>query len=175
DTKSAPGVALRFGIHRGIEFTHKSFAEFLYVRHLLRQAQMVVATQVSDLPKWLSCWGMLSGEYAMSPDTLSLLRDELHRGVVAKTYADETLPSHVAWRDKLRPMLERALADGIAMQHSHSNVTPRDAARWSVNAEEALFVVVHAHVDLASAAETGKWRISWPDTGGVTQFLRRIV
>ncbi|MEQ9126491.1 MAG: hypothetical protein RIM80_28435, partial [Alphaproteobacteria bacterium] len=93
----------------GVEFTHKSIAEYLYARRLLRTAKAAIVSPPTEANAWLSeTWGGLTGAEPMTFDILDLLRGELKRSMAAGDW-----PAPAAWRGGLRPLLEAAMANGV--------------------------------------------------------------
>ena len=62
------------GDGRGIEFAHKSFAEFLYARHLIRVVRDAVKQPPKDGKTFSTTWGVLTGQQAMTHPIHTLFR-----------------------------------------------------------------------------------------------------
>lgn len=151
----AAAFYLRDGQMNGVEFTHKSFAEYLYARRLGRWVQEA-ATTLTVLPGnqdiaagFFRRWLPLSGAHRLTQEMLDLLPDELQRRAENPETARE-------WQTVLRPLFERALSEGWQAAPAQ-----REAERLSVNAEEALFCAwrwLFASQQQKNELKTVRWR-----------------
>jgi len=134
---------------KSTELTHKSFAEYLYTRRLVRQIKALAAlapagltvTGVDDF-RWrrLAEWVRLTGTHRMTVEILDWLRREL---------VDQAEVKRGKWHRALTPILAKLWRDDWR-DDPHDN-TQRGAERRSVNAEEALFCCWQALWQSASA------------------------
>ena len=120
----------------GVEFTHKSFCDFLYARRLAKalgaMADGLILTTAVE-PEMLSRWEALTAAQRMSPEIRRFLELELEATVDAKTLNQR--------HDVLTPLVERVFRDGWKVA---GETTARRAEQRSSQMEEALFVGWHA-------------------------------
>jgi uncharacterized protein YjbI with pentapeptide repeats len=122
----------------GIEFTHKSFAEYLTARRLVREVESIHDALTTPQSRYtaengLTDWLQLTGPQAITADLLRFLRDEV------ALRPDETI---TAWLPSLVCLFKANLADGMP---AHMKATTfRDAERRARNAEEAVLAVLNA-------------------------------
>ena len=116
----------------GIEFTHKSFGDFLYARRLAKalaaMADELMLTPVVET-EMLNRWEALTSEHRMSREVRRFLKLEIEA-----TVDTETL---VARHDALQPLVERVFRDGWSIA---GEAKARRAEQKSCQMEEALFV-----------------------------------
>ena len=138
----------------GIEFTHKSFGDFLYARRLAkalaRMADELMLTTAVE-PEMLCRWEALTSEHRISPEVRRFLKLEIEA-----TAESETL---VARHDALTPVVERVFRYGWSIAGESST---RRAEQKSSQMEEALFIGWHAM--WRPVDDRQHWRLS-EDTG----------
>jgi hypothetical protein len=125
-------------VRDGAEFTHKSFAEYLYARCLARQVARLVAKPIGrnnqqkadDTHNRLAEFVRIVAGHRMTVDLLNWLKPELR--AAAGT-------DRVHWHESLTPLLEDLARDGWA-EHPAAT-TQRRAEGRTANAEEALFCI----------------------------------
>ncbi|MYI70249.1 MAG: pentapeptide repeat-containing protein, partial [Boseongicola sp. SB0673_bin_14] len=120
----------------GIEFTHKSFGDFLYARRLARALakmadELMLTTAVEQ--EMLCRWEALTSEHRMSPEVRRFLKLEIEATVDAETLS--------ARHDALTPVVERVDRDGWPIA---GEAAGRRAEQKSCQMEEALFVGWHS-------------------------------
>ena len=120
----------------GVEFTHKSFGDYLYARRLAK-ALVAMADGLSQMPavepEMLRRWGALTAEQRMSPDIRGFLELEVEATVDVETLSK--------WHETLAPVVERVFRDGWQVA---GETLMRRAEQRSSQMEEALFVAWHA-------------------------------
>ena len=122
----------------GIEFTHRSFCDYLYSRRLAKALDMMVqGLMVAPAvePEMLRRWGALTESRRMTHEVMRFLALEIKA----------TIPLEVQrkWHSVLASTVERALEDGLDVRGS----TVRRREVHASHVEEALFVA---------------WRCLWP-------------
>ena len=119
----------------GVEFTHKSFGDYLYARRLAR-ALKDMATQLTVAPavetEMLRRWADLTAEQRMSYEVKRFLELELEASVETNTARQ--------WHGVLTPVVKRVFSNGFEVTGS----TQRRAEQRSCQMEEALFIAWHA-------------------------------
>ena len=138
----------------GIEFTHKSFGDFLYARRLAKALAMMadgLALTAAVETEMLRRWEALTAEHRMSPEVRRFLKLELDATVDSKTL--------IARHDVLAPLVEHVFRDGWCIV---GETRARRAERRSSQMEEALFVGWHAM--WRPVGERRHWRLG-EDTG----------
>ena len=133
----------------GIDFTHKSFADYLYARRLAK----ALATMADELnltaavgPEMLGRWEALTSEHRLSSEVRRFLELELDA-----TVDTETLNRR---HDVLTPLVERVFRDGWPIV---AETRPRRAEQRSCQMEEALFIGWHAM--WRAAGDRRYWRL----------------
>ena len=122
----------------GVEFTHKSFGDYLYARRLAK----AIASMAQELSQSLATeegmlkrWDALTSQQRMSNEIRRFLELEIEATVDA-----ETLLKH---HEVLTPVVERVFREGrqagLEMHQSQ-----RRAEQCSCHMEEALFIAWHA-------------------------------
>ena len=159
--RTEPGARRR----DAIEFTHKSFGEYLTARRLVR----AVAEIAQELGKGgrrygeaqaLEEWFDLTHYTAMDLDLLRFVRDEvrLHHEQAAD------------WQGPLCRLLSRSIRDGMPVKLS-DDVTFRWGERRARNAEEALLALLNACARVTGQVSKPAW--SEPtDAGDLIHRLR---
>ncbi len=151
--------------HRNaIEFTHKSFGEYLTARRLVREIAEIdenlrPGRRYSD-DDALKDWFALCKDRPLTFDLLRFLRDE----VAMPEWRDRA----AAWQEMLCRLFSRQLRDGMPASPS-STLTFRQAETQARNAEETLFAALNACARRANAASP----IDWRDEYGAVSFLAR--
>jgi hypothetical protein len=146
-----------------IEFTHKSFGEYLTARRLVRAVAEIHEELSRNSPRYgvshaLTEWFALTHQTRMDMDLLRFLRDE----ILLRSEAEE-------WQSSLCRLLDYDLLHGMPVKLS-DDVTLRVGERQSRNAEEALLAVVNA-----CARATGKLSVpEWPDRVSAGEFMLRL-
>ena len=120
----------------GIEFTHKSFGDFLYARRLAKALatmadELMLTTAVET--DMLCRWEALTSEHRMSPEVRRFLKLEVTATVDAGTV--------IARHEALGPVVERVFRDGWSIA---GEARTRRAEQKSCQMEEALFVGWHS-------------------------------
>ena len=138
----------------GIEFTHKSFGDFLYARRLAK----ALATMAEELmlttavkPEMLFRWEALTSEHRMSPEVRRFLKLEIEATVDTRTL--------IARHEALSPVVERVFRDGWPIA---GEARARRAEQKSSQMEEALFVGWHSM--WRPVGDRQHWRLG-EDTG----------
>lgn len=120
----------------GIEFTHKSFGDYLYARRLAKEvASMAEALKTSPVAEagMLHRWEKLTSEQRMSEEVSRFLELQIEATVDAEDLA--------ARHNVLAPVLERVFQEGIEIA---GEVNQRGREKRCSQMEEALFVAWHA-------------------------------
>ena len=120
----------------GVEFTHKSFGDYLYARRLVKAlAVMVEELRLTTAvePEMLRRWEALTADQRMSHEVRRFLELEVKATVDAKALN--------SWHDILAPVVERVFRDGWRVD---IETRGRHAEQRSSQMEEALFVAWHA-------------------------------
>lgn len=144
------------GRHETVEFTHKSFREFLTARRLLRLIEDTVEKlnlRKPDNEGALRDWLALCGPTAIDYDLLITLR------AAVATKPPKTL---MVWRTKLSELLQITINEG--MPPPAETLWSKEADRRARNAEEALLACLDA-ATLALPAEDPAYRhpLKWGD------------
>ena len=160
----------RFADGAGFEFTHKSFADYLYVRHMVRFLRDLLPDGPENSAARLQDWAKLTANHPMTSPVTNFLRDEIARqgGDIATGNALDLDAAH----QLLNPLLSLALKDGI-----ETGVVPmRAAARASLNAEEALLGLFNACWSNSAAAKHkgAVWTIDWGGDRELSRMLGRL-
>ncbi len=131
--------------HRAVEFTHKSFGQFLTAKRIVREVESLHDlldrrggrnTLLNALGDWLA----LCGPAAMDRDLLDFLRSEM-----AAAVRDEQGKRTVThWRESLARLFEESVRQGMPLPSG--DYQSREAERRVRNAEVALFATLHATV-----------------------------
>ena len=120
----------------GVEFTHKSFGDYLYARRLAKAVasmadQLILAPAVEK--EMLGRWERLTSEQRMSREVLRFLELEIEATVDAETL--------IRRHSVLAPVVERMFREGWRME---TETRPRQVEKQCSQMEEALFVAWHA-------------------------------
>lgn len=174
-------------LRESAEFTHKSFAEYLYARRLARQAGRLAEAPVGrnqreraqDEHDRLAEWVRITADHRMTVDVLEWLRAEL---------VEQAGPNRDAWHAALTPHLVTLTRDG--WRDHPEGTTQREAEARSVNAEEALFCAWQAlwqptemvadpadydsDADMPDEDEGRYWRFPHEGRRGLHRLRRRL-
>ena len=119
----------------GIEFTHKSFGDYLYARRLVKaitdMAEAVIRTPAVER-EMLHQWEMFTADQRFSPEVRRFLELEIDWTIELQT--------RTKLHKALAPTVEKVLRDGWPVT---GNSTPRRAEQRAAQMEEALFVAWH--------------------------------
>lgn len=158
-----------------LEFTHKSFAEYLTANRLVAQLD-VAAQDLADhdatgrarrsagkdemgvLVEWLKIFGPRE----LSLDLLSYLVKE-----VALRGGDGRAQR---WQLALIRLIEQVLREGSPCERLSGAVTYIEACRWARNAEEALLVMLHCCSEVTEEISN----IAWPEPTSFGAWIRRL-
>lgn len=120
----------------GVEFTHKSFGDYLYARRLAKavasMADGLILTPAVE-KEMLTRWEKLTSDRRMSQEIQRFLELEFEATVEAAKL--------VARHDALTPVVERVFREGWQVTPETS---PRRMEQRSSQMEEALFIAWHA-------------------------------
>ena len=120
----------------GIEFTHKSFADYLYARRLAKalaaMADEIILTPTTGT-EMLRRWEKLTADWKMSQDVHRFLELEIKATVNPKLMRER--------HDALTSVIEQVLRDGWQVE---GKTTMRMDEQRSSQMEEALFVAWHS-------------------------------
>ena len=120
----------------GIEFTHKSFADYLYARRLAKalaaMADEIILTPTAGT-EMLRRWEKLTADWKMSQDAHRFLELEIKATVNPKLMRER--------HDALTSVIEQILRDGWQVE---GKTTMRMDEQRSSQMEEALFVAWHS-------------------------------
>jgi uncharacterized protein YjbI with pentapeptide repeats len=149
-----------------IEFTHKSFGEYLTARRIVRtireiHADIAAGHRHYDLNNALEEWFTLTSRSPLDFDLLRFLRDEvaLHAGEAG------------AWQSTLTDLLDLSLWKGMPLSPAGGE-SPRTAAARQRNANEALLAAVNSCARVTRQRTKLEFH-SPTDAGGFIGILRR--
>ncbi|CAO3372019.1 pentapeptide repeat-containing protein [Azospirillum argentinense] len=130
--------------HRAVEFTHKSFGQFLTARRIKREVAAIhdLLSENGNQRNQLAClrnWLALCGPTAMDHDLLDFLRSEMASLASPKK---ETAQEVIRWGKTLRRLFNTSLQLGPPLPTGH--VRAREAERQVRNAEVTLLATLHA-------------------------------
>ncbi|TWA69007.1 pentapeptide repeat protein [Azospirillum brasilense] len=137
--------------HRAVEFTHKSFGQFLTARRIVREVGTIHRKlepdgDQRDVLDGLRRWLALCGPAVMDYDLLSFLRSE----VACKAQGGASTSDDVAgWRHTLARLFEDCVRMGMPLPEE--SFRARDAERRTRNAEAALLAALDATVSATLA------------------------
>lgn len=154
-----------------IEFTHKSFSEYLTARRLFRELERTtknLTASGNDDPAWspeaaLGHWLTLTGRTAITKDVLRFLRDE--------AALPERTATRAAGRQTLVTLINFVQRHGLPAHR----LERQDFAAMTAqarNAEETLFCLLNALV--LAEEKPGPVVIDWEGEQGVRHFLARV-
>ena len=154
-----------------IEFTHKSFAEYLTARHFFRELGRICRVLAADpegvgrreWDKALSDWTLMCGGMPVTADLLRFLRDE---AALAQNRG-----SCEAWRQTLLTLINQAQKEGMPAEPLRT-FSFKEATRQARNAEEALFCLLNACLRAAPPAQPVV--IAWEDDHGLLRLINRL-
>ncbi|NUB11890.1 hypothetical protein GAY28_03690 [Azospirillum brasilense] len=131
--------------HRAVEFTHKSFGQFLTARRIVREVAAIHRRlgpdgDRNDVLDALRRWLALCGPAVMDYDLLGFLRSE----VTYKTQGCASTSDVVGWRHTLARLFEDCIRLGMPIPEG--SFRARETERRVHNAEVALFAALDATV-----------------------------
>ncbi len=155
---------------RTIEFTHKTFYEYLTARKIVRELANIsrkMARRLDDPSdgldetKALVDWAELFGPTAMDQDLFGFLANEV------TLRSMETVKQ---WQTNLKTLIDHMLRRGMPMQRLDPRPRYREEDRMARNAEEALLACISA-----CALTTGKTHdIDWPENNSAGDWICRL-
>ena len=130
--------------YRAVEFTHKSFGQFLTARRIVRQMRMIHQKigpkgDRDDVLDALRRWLALCGPAVMDHDLLNFLRSEVAFRAQGTAESDAT-----GWRHTLARLFDDCVQVGMPLPEG--NFRAREAERRVRNAEVALLASLDATV-----------------------------
>jgi len=175
--KSLSSLALTFYFRRpnsdsqGVEFSHKSFSEYLVARLLFRSALELAEDfehPRSNLDALLKDWLMLAGRTCIDEYIFSFIRNE------ARTLNIKTLLNA---RNTLEKMFNIVIRDGMPA-HEATPATWRRAEQMQRNGETALLACLNAIIRelFERAPDTDILKFDWGENSSApARFIRRFV
>ena len=145
--------------HRGFEFTHKSFGEYLAARAIISVAEDI-SSQIPRytervLPEWIGA----TGGGRLTPEILEFIRDEIRLKQRDRDIAGDLL-------QKMEYLAKLAIDEGFPM-HTVGLTDWQKMSKHAVNSEVAVWAIMNAcaralnagshtsrHVDVGSSAGT---------------------
>ncbi|HEX8920957.1 MAG TPA: pentapeptide repeat-containing protein [Pyrinomonadaceae bacterium] len=152
------------------EFTHKSFAEYLTARRIVRLVARIQTELESprtnidsgwDEREALTHWIRLCGPMAIDHYLLSFIRNEVRLFKPAKV---------AAWQEALCGLVGFEVAHGLPLERLGERANFREETRRARNAEESLLVTLGACA-LFTELES---EIVWPSTGSFGALFARL-
>ncbi len=148
-----------------IEFTHKSFGEYLTARRLVRVVQEIDVELRRVSSRWqeaqaLTEWYELTCRTAMEGNLLRFIRDEV---------ALWSKPEVASWQESLIRLFNWNLIHGMPVTLS-SELSFRTGERMARNAEETLLAMLSACARVTDQIT----RLSWPSPGAAGNLLLRM-
>lgn len=136
--------------HRAVEFTHKSFGQFLTARRIVREVATIHRRlgpdgDQRDVLDGLRRWLALCGPAVMDYDLLNFLRSE----VACKAQGGASTSDVSGWRHTLARLFEDCVRMGMPLPEG--SLRARDTERRVRNAEAALFAALDAAVSATLA------------------------
>ena len=116
----------------GVEFTHRSFGDYLYARRLVKAISTMARELMRDVAmgkEMLNRWAALTADQQISPEVSRFLQLEI-RATIDEQERDQ-------WHCILNPTVEKLFRDGW---QEPNELTMRQAERRTSQMEEALFV-----------------------------------
>lgn len=153
--------------HRVVEFTHKSFGQFLTARRLVREIEAIhqrlgSGSDSEDAVGCLSRWLKLCG-----PATIDRgIFDFLQEGVQAAATAERKV---VAWHGTLVPLFTVCMADGMPLPAGETR--GRAVERQTRNAEVGLLAMLSV---IIRATGTSLPRVKLPHQADLVPTLHRL-
>ncbi|WP_029010754.1 pentapeptide repeat-containing protein [Azospirillum halopraeferens] len=160
--------------HTIVEFTHKSFAEFLTARRIARgigevHEQAGEGHQRRRIDAALMTWMDLCGPAAIDRDLMVMVQAE----VAAPARSGRPKPV-AAWRRTLTRLFRECVSEGMPWPGS-ADIRARAAERRVRNAEVALLVALNATVRKTRAdGDRSLVRIDWSATSAA-ETLHRLI
>jgi uncharacterized protein YjbI with pentapeptide repeats len=148
-----------------VEFTHKSFGEYLTARRLVREIERIckgrhVSAEYYSEQQAIEEWARLTGAQAMTVDLLRFLRDEV------ALYSKE----HVAsWGETLTELFNFELRTGFPLSGFHSD-SFREAEQRAKNAEESMLASLSACARVTRKVS----RLAWPHDTSAGELINRL-
>jgi uncharacterized protein YjbI with pentapeptide repeats len=148
-----------------VEFTHKSFGEYLTARRLVREIERVckgrhISAEYYSEQQALEEWAKLTSAQAMTMELLRFVRDEV--ALRPKETAE-------IWRATLTGLFNLELRYGLPLTAFPPGGF-REAERRSRNAEETLLAAVNA----CARATKERMAIDWPHNTSANDMLHRL-
>lgn len=144
-----------------VEFSHKSFGEYLIARHIIRLIDEVhqnlklrkdnpISRQGWDQETALIEWIKIFGPQALDKDLLDWC--------VEKVSVSATGERAILWQSTVAGLLSNVLYEGVPMQLLSQRSTYREEDRQARNIEESLLAMLHC-----CAADSGiRSVVGWP-------------
>ncbi len=159
------------GTERAIEFTHKSFGEYLTVRRIIRLLKLIHSEhrRYTETPGagWSFDYALLQWAWLFGPSPMDeYLFDFLCREVL-KFNIDDTL---AAWQQILVEMIEYMLSNGMPMEKLEGRLSYAEQRKQARNAEEALLACLNACARCTQQIST----INWPDTISAGGWIKSL-
>jgi hypothetical protein len=155
--------------NRTIEFTHKTFYEYLTARKLVRELDIIARNMAGkrkdpdypwDASKALVHWAELCGPTAMNKDLFQFLVNEVK-------LQPEQAPK---WQEDLRQLIEYMLAHGMPIHQVGQAVKYKEASRMARNTEEALLAAISA----CARVTNDRYTIKWPEKTSAGDWICRL-
>jgi hypothetical protein len=159
--RTEPGTRRR----DAIEFTHKSFGEYLTARRLVRSVtdideELRRGSRYYDEARALEEWFNLTNHAAMDINLLRFVRDQIR---LCHNQAAN-------WQATLCRLLDRSIRHGMPVKLSDA-VTFRIGERHARNAEEALLVMLNGCAVLTGEIS----KLAWSRTDTASDFINRLL
>ncbi len=129
------------------EFTHKTFAEYLTARRIVRTVEEIHderrrnrergGSYGHDLEDALRIWAKTCGPSAMDGDVFEFFADEIR-------IRNEERDCAESWKETFAELIRYVLREGMPIHNLDEALDYRTEKEWARNAEEALLAVVHA-------------------------------
>jgi len=152
--------------HRGFEFTHKSFGDYLLAKSICRFAFDLVTLTDRRIELAANEWLNAAGQGELTSEILAFLRDEMR--LKAEADRQEVLQVKRAFE----ALVSHALADGFPSQIGNS-ISWRMAEK-AQNAAEAMAWAVLSCCSRALDDEDAKICVRWPDERALSRLIARL-
>jgi uncharacterized protein YjbI with pentapeptide repeats len=148
-----------------VEFTHKSFGEYLTARRLVREIGRISKGRRDNADFYsdqqaLADWARLTSSQAISMELLRFLRDDV---------ALHPIEAVEVWQPTLTSLFNLELRNGFPLAALASDCF-REAERRSRNSEEALLAALNA----CARVTKGRVVVEWPDLISAGDMLHRL-